>query len=199
MVFKLEPPVRELVRTLAKDPGIQGVVDLRHFRDSNSGTTRPELIAAIAHAMGLSDIKLTVEIDAVDLPEDIAAYVSKPTLFPRKGSYAYRNTRFHMCLSASLSRAPFSTRVYAIAHECAHLVLESIRHPLRESERAVDVTAMVMGFAEYATAGASYSTDSHVGPWRSSTGFVQTGYLTLNEIDEAMTLIRHLRASSGVS
>lgn len=199
MVFQYEPPVRELVRTLAKDPGIQGVVDLRHFRDSNGGTTRPELIAAIAHAMGLSDIKLTVEIDAVDLPENVAACVSKPTLFPRKGSYAYRNTRFHMRLSPGLSRAPFSTRVYAIAHECAHLVLESIRHPLRESERAVDVTAMVMGFAEYTTAGASYTFYSQIGPLRIPSGSVRTGYLTLDEVDEAMTLIRHLRTSGGLS
>src|SRR5438045_1253669 len=34
-----------------------------------------------------------------------------------------------------------------VAHELSHIVLDSIHHPLRTEEKAVDLTAMILGFS----------------------------------------------------
>ena len=43
-------------------------------------------------------------------------------------------------------QSPFDEVSMGIAHELSHLVLDYIKHPLRRCEKAVDLTAMMLGF-----------------------------------------------------
>jgi hypothetical protein len=45
-----------------------------------------------------------------------------------------------------LEQSPFDEVSMGIAHELSHLVLDSVKHPLRRCEKAVDLTAMMLGF-----------------------------------------------------
>jgi len=46
-----------------------------------------------------------------------------------------------------------------IAHELSHIVLSEIGHPLADSEEAVDLTAMLLGYRDIYVATAKYSED----------------------------------------
>jgi len=78
----------------------------------------------------------------------------------------------------------------AIAHELSHVVLESIKHPLRKCEKAVDLTAMLLGFSRL------YESASHtkecVGNCIRS---FDLGYLSEHELKVANELLTpaHLR------
>jgi hypothetical protein len=45
-----------------------------------------------------------------------------------------------------LETKPFSWIVAGFAHELSHVVLFSIGHPLQHEEKAVDLTAMILGY-----------------------------------------------------
>jgi hypothetical protein len=68
----------------------------------------------------------------------------------------------------------------AIAHELSHVVLDSIRHPLFREEKAVDLTAMLLGFRRLYLSGAH-------------TEKGQIGYLSEAEVN----LANHLLEVSG--
>ncbi len=66
---------------------------------------------------------------------------------PPYGSEAFRQLRIDIFLRRSfLEQSPFDEVSIGIAHELSHLVLDSIKHPLRRCEKAVDLTAMMLGF-----------------------------------------------------
>jgi hypothetical protein len=65
----------------------------------------------------------------------------------RSGGEAFRQLRIDILLRKSfLEQSPFDEVSMGIAHELSHLVLDSIKHPLRRCEKAVDLTAMMLGF-----------------------------------------------------
>ncbi len=106
-----------------------------------------------------------------------------------------------------LTHAPFATVVLMMAHELAHVILEATGHPLRRQERAVDVTAMALGFAEYYERGTSYrmpysQLDAREDGWLAPVNWLASilpftthrcGYLTKREVLRAASEIRKLR------
>lgn len=77
------------------------------------------------------------------------AWVRLPVPMPMYGTAAFRATKITVYLRKSfLDEVPFSGIVCAMAHELSHVVLESMSHPLREYEEAVDLTAMILGFRD---------------------------------------------------
>ncbi len=56
-----------------------------------------------------------------------------------------------------LNRASYHAIVSMFAHECAHIVLELEKHPLRKCEKFVDLTAMHFGFCEHFLLGQRYT------------------------------------------
>src|SRR5262249_9385209 len=46
-----------------------------------------------------------------------------------------------------LEQSTYGQAAITIAHELSHIVLESIQHPLKKEEKAVDLTAMLLGFS----------------------------------------------------
>ena len=75
------------------------------------------------------------------------AWIELPAHMPRYGTAAFRDLKLTIFLRKSfLAESTYDEAAVAIAHELSHVVLDSIAHPLRRVERAVDLTAMLLGF-----------------------------------------------------
>ena len=75
------------------------------------------------------------------------AWIRMPQRMPPYGTAAFRDPQLTMFIRKSfLAQSAYDEAAVAIAHEFSHVVLESIGHPLREEEKAVDLTAMLLGF-----------------------------------------------------
>jgi hypothetical protein len=76
-----------------------------------------------------------------------SAWISVPKEMPAYGTKAFKDMRQDLYLRRSfLQRSSLDRIAIAIAHELSHVVLDSIHHPLRGCEKAVDLTAMLLGF-----------------------------------------------------
>jgi hypothetical protein len=75
------------------------------------------------------------------------AWISVPKEMPAYGTKAFKDMRLDLYLRRSfLQRSSHDQIAIAIAHELSHIVLDSIHHPLRGCEKAVDLTAMLLRF-----------------------------------------------------
>jgi hypothetical protein len=82
------------------------------------------------------------------------AWVETPDPMPRAGTPAFRNTLVTMFIRRDfIAYATFEALVYSMSHECAHIVLNSVAHPLRDEEVAVDLTCMLLGYRDYYVTG----------------------------------------------
>lgn len=87
--------------------------------------------------------------------KDAPAWIDLPPEMPAYGSEAFRQLRLDMYLRKSfLEKNAYDQVTIAIAHELSHIVLDSIKHPLRRCEKAVDLTAMLLGFSHLYVSGA---------------------------------------------
>lgn len=78
-----------------------------------------------------------------------------PDELPFYGIRGYREISLKLYFRKSLlERHTFDQVAIVIAHELSHVVLDSIRHPLRREEKAVDLTAMLLGFRRLYMSGA---------------------------------------------
>ena len=81
--------------------------------------------------------------------EQTPAWVSLPENMPFYGTPESKKLTLRMFIRKSfLAQSSYAQAAIAIAHELSHVVLDSIRHPLRREEKAVDLTAMLLGFSE---------------------------------------------------
>ena len=82
-------------------------------------------------------------------PERSPAWIMLPMNMPQWGTDAFKELKLEVYFrNEFLYDVPLETAVFAMAHECSHVILNSTRHPLQYEERAVDLTAMMLGFAE---------------------------------------------------
>lgn len=85
-----------------------------------------------------------------------------------------------------------------LSHEFAHIYLYSRRDPLRESEYATDLCALMMGFGPVWTKGRTNFRKEHRGWLRQSVTIYRTlGYLSDEHYEFACQYIDSLRASIG--
>jgi hypothetical protein len=117
--------------------------------------------------------------------KDAPAWVYMPKPMPSYGTDAFRALTIPMFFRKPfLSGSDYDQAAIAVAHELSHVVLDSIAHPLRDVEKAVDLTAMLLGFRElYETA--CYKT------WYSGNtiNHQRLGYLTPEEVAFANELL----------
>ena len=113
------------------------------------------------------------------------AWIELPKSMPPYGTAAFHDMKLTMFLRKSfLAQSAYDEAAVAIAHELSHVVLESIGHPLREKEEAVDLTAMLLGFRLlYKTA--CYKEVHHY----YSTTRKRLGYLNPTEVNIANRII----------
>jgi len=80
--------------------------------------------------------------------ENAPAWVQMPERMPYYGSSEFKNLKMTILIRKSfLAQSTYEQIAIAISHELSHIVLDSIGHPLRKEEKAVDLTAMLLGFS----------------------------------------------------
>src|SRR5205085_1445737 len=93
------------------------------------------------------DVKLRIGWVKTGGPRDAPAWVKLPSNMPLYGSKAFREMTLTMFLRKEfLQHSAYDEVAIGIAHELSHIILDSISHPLRREEKAVDLTAMLLGF-----------------------------------------------------
>lgn len=129
---------------------------------------------------------------ASDAPSrEAPAWVNVPAEMPPYGSDAFKRLRLDVCLRRSfLDQSTYDQIAIVIAHELSHIVLNSIKHPLRGCEKAVDLTAMLLGFRRlYVSACEREEANKHL----------RLGYLSLSEVISAHNILSKTQQESWVS
>jgi hypothetical protein len=122
------------------------------------------MVRLIKKAMNIADIKFSVlwVPDGAAPQHDAPAWVLLPRLpdrLPYYGTKEFKETSLEICFRKSfLRKQRYDQVAITIAHELSHVVLDSIRHPLFRDERAVDLTAMLLGFRRLYLSGAHTET-----------------------------------------
>jgi hypothetical protein len=120
--------------------------------------------------------------------KDAPAWVELPKLpdrLPFYGTKEFRATSLKMFFRKSfLETRTYDQVAIVIAHELSHVVLDAIRHPLHREEKAVDLTAMLLGFRHLYLSGAYKEQRT-----KTQTTTQTIGYLSLEEIHLANQLM----------
>ena len=105
------------------------------------------MVQRIKKAMNV-EVKLRVGwVNSGGQNKDAPAWVQLPHNMPPYGSTAFKDLTITIFIRKSfLERSKYDQAAITVAHELSHIVLESINHPLRREEKAVDLTAMLLGF-----------------------------------------------------
>jgi hypothetical protein len=107
-----------------------------------------ELVGEIKKSMNL-DMQLRVGYVSSGGPSDAPAWIMIPNQMPPFGTERFKELQLTMYLRKEfVQEMPFEVVATAIAHELSHVVLEATGHPMRKFEQMVDLTAMVLGYAE---------------------------------------------------
>jgi hypothetical protein len=121
--------------------------------------------------------------------ETAPAWIEMPAHMPFYGTSAFKDITIKLFIRRSfLWENSFDRIAIAIAHELAHVVLNSIHHPLRAEEKAVDLAAMLLGFSQL------YLTGSHKIEGTYATKHKMLGYLTRSELRAASRILVPPRA-----
>ena len=141
-------------------------------------------------------VNLAVHWTSVEPPGELPgarAWIEIPAKMPYYGTNEFKAVKLDVFVLKSFrDSSDYQEFAIAIAHELSHVVLESIHHPLRHEEKAVDLTAMLLGFSYV------YRNAAHAIRWIDDKHFVRRrlGYLTPAELDEACRVLipQRLRA-----
>lgn len=135
---------------LASFNGARGAVDRMALKDLFNEQKFTDMVGFIMDSMNLH-LKMKVGYVNSGGPSGAVAWVEVPTVMP---IFGFSLLRVHQRCTVYLRKefitmAPFDSLVLVIAHEMSHVVLDSIYHPLRGNEEAVDITAMILGYADF--------------------------------------------------
>jgi hypothetical protein len=152
-------------------------------------------IVRLVRSMMNVDARITLHWTSNPLPDRKAkAWIRLPENMLQYGTQAFKDLKLDMfILKAFAHQSRCHEFIIAVAHELSHIVLESIRHPLRTEEKAVDLTAMLLGFS-YSYRMAAHAVRVYPG------NIVKTsrvGYLTERELNAACRILvpQNLRLS----
>src|SRR6266481_6134080 len=142
----------------------------------------PSMLGWIKNSMRL-ELRVGLRIvDKIDYNHPMWIEIPKP--IPVIGTPEFKNTRVTVNVTRdTIDTKPFDWIVAGLAHELSHVVLFSIGHKLQEEEKAVDLTAMILGFENFEV------TAQLTEPDRISVG----GYLTLPERKFAAAYLTEIR------
>ena len=117
------------------------------------------LVVFIAnHMLGIKRPKIRLGLVKRGGPKRAPAWIEIPEPCPIYGTANFNSLTLTVCFRKHfVLDAPLATLVSSIAHEMAHVVLNSTSHMRRKDEKFVDLTAMHFGFAEMFSQGKVYS------------------------------------------
>jgi hypothetical protein len=176
-VSKYLAQLQELLPSVPPVP-IEALRSLHNARDYKG------MVQLIKRAMNIADVTFQVfwvAEDATKYGKNTAAWVELPDAMPFFGTDEFKNLSLKMFFRKQLlEQWTYDKAAIVIAHELSHVVLESIRHPLRRCEKAVDLTAMLLGFRRLYASG-SYTEEQS----RNRKAAHQLGYLAPHEVQLA--------------
>jgi hypothetical protein len=146
------------------------------------------IVKLIRSAMNVN-VRLVLHWTSEKPPKEIPnapAWIRMPKRMPYYGTEAFKRVTVDIFIRKEFARKiRYDQFAMAVAHEFSHVVLNSIDHPLREDEKAVDLTAMLLGFSYL------YGTGAHtVTPVdRNILWHERLGYLSEREIDAACQIL----------
>ncbi len=171
--------LRSLTIKLKRDFKLR-LIDQSNLERLFSQSEYAKMISIIKNHLGVT-CKLSVKCITSDWLREIntpIARIEVPEKFPAYGSKEYLETKLDMSFYKELTSLSFHAFILAIAHELCHAVLHGLGHPLRHSEEATDITAMLLGFSINYELGKITINNQIPG----ETSMHQLGYLTLEEI-----------------
>jgi hypothetical protein len=142
---QLEEEIRQLVASLGRVTAPINTPELRRLYDD---ADYPRMLGWIKNQMRL-DLRVGLRVvDSRDAKNPM--WIETPRPMPIYGSREFRQTRVIVNVRKEiLDKHPFEFVVAGFAHELSHVVLFSIGHPLQHSERAVDLTSMILGYRNF--------------------------------------------------
>jgi hypothetical protein len=96
-------------------------------------------------------LELRVGLRIVDAPDAAPPmWIETPQQMPAYGTAEFKRMRVVVNVRREvLETKPFVCVVAGFAHELSHVVLFSIGHRLQRQEKAVDLTAMILGYQSF--------------------------------------------------
>jgi hypothetical protein len=152
---EIEGWVNSLVAVYGKP---QPAVDTSSARLSFMRKKYGDMVKTVVRSMRLN---MSIRIGYVSSggPGDAPAWVRLPAELPMFGTDNFKKWTMKLFIRKEfLEQAPFEAVVFVLAHEAAHVVLSSTRHPLARVEEVVDLTAMLLGYRDVVVSGAQYIT-----------------------------------------
>lgn len=143
--------IRQLVPALG---GVHTPVEptkLRHLFDAKDYAG---MLAEIQRTMRLHcKVQLIEEEYPPEFSKTKGAWVHIPRSLPSYDDSAFAQACILVCINkkSPFFPFPFECLVALMAHELAHIILRAIQHPLQYSEEATDLTAMILGYANFFT------------------------------------------------
>jgi hypothetical protein len=133
-----------------------------------------------------SGLHWTSENSATWKRPNAPAWIVGPEKMPYYGTDAFKEVKVDLFITKEFAgKAQYYQFAMAVAHELSHVVLDAIDHPLRQEEKAVDLTAMLLGFSYLYRKGAH--TVERVG--NNQFRHASLGYLSEREIDAASKIL----------
>ncbi|MFB9264899.1 hypothetical protein ACFFWD_17310 [Bradyrhizobium erythrophlei] len=144
---RLEDEIGQLVTALGR---IVPPINAPELRRLHREADYPRMLGWIKNSMRL-DLRVGLRIVDTTTAER-PMWIETPNPMPAYGSDAFRQTRVIVNVRREvLEKDPFEWIVAGFAHELSHVVLFSIHHKLQHSERAVDLTSMILGYRNFVT------------------------------------------------
>ena len=146
-------------------------IDDLALRDLYMEKKYPAMLGWIKKSMHL-DLRIGLRITQKS-NGDALMWVETPAVMPPYGTDLFRRTQVVVNARRDvLETQPFQWIVASFAHELAHVVLFSIGHPLQNEEKAVDLTAMILGYEQFILVSEQQTTKRKGSYWGTATGLL---------------------------
>lgn len=143
-----ELEIRTWVKQLGQSFGTpRPVADVTTLRDCFERKAYSEMIGLVRDSMRLQELSLRIGYVNSGGPKTAPAWIEMPNPMPLYNSSDFKRLRLTMYIRKEfIERVGFPIILMPIAHEMAHVVLNSTMHQQRRVEEFVDLTAMFLGY-----------------------------------------------------
>jgi hypothetical protein len=184
---KIKSQINDLIQSLGG--GAVQHIDRQTLKRLYKKGDVPAMLGWIKQSMRL-DFRVGLRI--VDRWAKTPMWIEWTNTMPLVGTTEFRGKRVIINATREILGKPLDWIVAGFAHELAHVVLSSINHKLQKDEKAVDLTAMILGYDKFMMK-AKYTTTEWVDFNTTQQKLQWLGYLTIPERQFAGTYIRKLR------
>lgn len=176
---KIEEMTQALKESLCVIPPVGTSALKTAFNEERYG----EVLVFIKKTLGIG-CKINVRCPSAYPETQPPACIKVPTFFPLIGTKEYKEMELEIIIRKEVFDS-FHKFMMVLSHEMAHAVLYGINHPLKKSEAATDITAMILGFSrEFFLVHKEVYLRSIF-----SRSFYSPGYLTIEEVCHIASLL----------